>query len=106
MKKINYLLLILISPLLWACEGYLDKPDSDDITVEKAFESVRSARKVLNNLYSEVRGASVRAIYLMLWHVMTVLLVITCGPRNSKVVLGQRMITEVQEMMQRQILLL
>ena len=50
MKKINYLLLILISPLLWACEGYLDKPDSDDITVEKAFESVRSARKVLNNL--------------------------------------------------------
>ena len=58
MKKINYLLLILISPLLWACEGYLDKPDSDDITVEKAFESVRSARKVLNNLYSEVRGAA------------------------------------------------
>ena len=102
MKKINYLLLILISPLLWACEGYLDKPDSDDITVEKAFESVRSARKVLNNLYSEVRGAAYNISTRNIPYAMA------CddGIAGSKVVLGQRMITEVQEMMQRQILLL
>ena len=58
MKKIYSLLLILVLPLLSACEGYLDKPDSDDVTVDKAFETVKSARKVLNNLYYEVRTAA------------------------------------------------
>ena len=41
MKKIYSLLLILVLPLLSACEGYLDKPDSDDVTVDKAFETVK-----------------------------------------------------------------
>ena len=58
MTKIYSLLLILVLPLLSACEGYLDKPDSDDVTVDKAFETVKSARKVLNNLYYEVRTAA------------------------------------------------
>ncbi len=58
MKKINYILLSLILPFLWSCEGYLDKPDSDDITVDVAFETVRAAQKVLNNVYYEVRGGA------------------------------------------------
>lgn len=55
MKKIYSFLLVLVIPFLSACEGWLDKPDSDDITLEKAFETVKSARKVLNNLYFELR---------------------------------------------------
>ena len=55
MKKIYYGLIAIMLPLCVACNGYLDKPDSDDVTVEKAFETVQNSQKVLNNLYGIVR---------------------------------------------------
>lgn len=59
MKNIyKYLLLGVMLSIVSACNGYLDKPETDDISVDKAFETVKSARKVLNNIYYEVRTAA------------------------------------------------
>lgn len=55
MKRIYYLLLILIQPFLFSCDGYLDKPASDDVTMDMAFATVIAAKKVVNNLYAEVK---------------------------------------------------
>ncbi len=56
MKKIHYILISLTAFFFWGCEDYLDKPDSDDITVDMAFETVISARKVLNDCYADMNG--------------------------------------------------
>ncbi len=56
--KLKYVLSTLILPLLFSCDDYLDKPASDDITADMAFETVIAAKKVLNNLYAEVKSSA------------------------------------------------
>jgi hypothetical protein len=54
MKSKSFILFAIIQFLLLGCD-YLEKPASDDITLEMTFENVITARRVLNNLYYEVR---------------------------------------------------
>lgn len=58
MKRIYFALLILIQPFLHTGCDYLEKPASDDITIDMTFENVITAKRVLNNLYWEVRQAA------------------------------------------------
>ncbi|MDR0542668.1 MAG: RagB/SusD family nutrient uptake outer membrane protein [Dysgonamonadaceae bacterium] len=58
MKKIFIFLLLLASPILYNACDYLEKPASDDITIDMAFQNVITAKRVLNNLYWEVRQAA------------------------------------------------
>ena len=55
MKKKNYLLLGL-TMLLCSCQDYLDKPASNDMDIDKAFATVIEAKKVMNDIYSEMYG--------------------------------------------------
>ena len=58
MKRKLFILLIIIQPLFFSNCDYLEKPASDDITLEMTFENVITGRRVLNNLYWEVRDGA------------------------------------------------
>jgi hypothetical protein len=58
MKKICLFILLLLQPFLYNSCDYLEKPPSDDITVDLTFQNIITAKRVLNNLYWEVRQAA------------------------------------------------
>ncbi|MDR2385507.1 MAG: RagB/SusD family nutrient uptake outer membrane protein [Tannerella sp.] len=58
MKRIFLFLILLVQPFFFNSCDYLEKPASDDITIDMAFENVITAKRVLNNLYWEVRQAA------------------------------------------------
>lgn len=58
MKRIYIILIAILTQLAITGCDYLEKPASDDITVDMAFENVITAKRVLNNLYWEVRQAA------------------------------------------------
>jgi hypothetical protein len=58
MKKKFLFIILLVQSLTYNACDYLEKPASDDITIDMAFQNVITAKRVLNNLYWEVRQAA------------------------------------------------
>lgn len=70
--KILHIAILLIAPLFWACDDYLDKDAPDeDLTLEKVFSNRDMANEFLTNLYShqpfEANFGERRGIYRSPW---------------------------------------
>ncbi len=64
--KFNYyrmiIMLLMMQTITAGCSKFLDKPASDDMTVDVAYENILSAQKVLNNLYWETQQGAYNVV--------------------------------------------